>query len=73
MLTDDGQVLNGIVLDQDDRQIRLVTSDRRETVLDRDEIEESRPGHVSVMPSGLDQQLTTDELSDLLSFLEAAK
>ena len=31
------------------------------------------PGTVSVMPSGLDQQLTPQELADLLAFLRACK
>jgi hypothetical protein len=36
-------------------------------------IEEIRPGNVSVMPSGLDQQLSDQDLADLLSFLKGAK
>jgi hypothetical protein len=37
----------------------------------RDNIEEIRPGNVSIMPFGLDQQLTTQELADLIAFLRA--
>jgi hypothetical protein len=32
-----------------------------------------RPGMVSVMPAGLEQQLTQQELADLLAFLKATK
>ena len=35
--------------------------------------EEIRPGSVSVMPAGLDQQLTIQEIADLLAFLKACK
>ena len=42
-------------------------------VIARDDIDEIRPGTVSTMPSGLDQQLTRQELADLIAFLRAAK
>jgi hypothetical protein len=32
-----------------------------------------RPGTVSIMPAGLDQQLTRQELADLLAFLRSRK
>jgi hypothetical protein len=32
-----------------------------------------RPGTVSIMPSGLDEQLSRQELADLLAFLKATK
>ena len=38
--------------------------------LARTEIAEIRPGTVSVMPSGLDQLLSEQELADLLAFLK---
>ena len=37
------------------------------------EIEEIRPSSVSIMPAGLDQQLTHQELADLVAFLKACK
>jgi cytochrome c1 len=39
----------------------------------RADIEEMRPGTVSVMPAGLDQQLTRQELADLVAFLKACR
>jgi hypothetical protein len=32
-----------------------------------------RPGTVSVMPEGLDQQLSRQEMADLVAFLRALK
>ena len=32
-----------------------------------------RPSTVSVMPAGLDQQLTPQELADLVAFLKACR
>ena len=39
----------------------------------RADITDMRPGTVSVMPSGLADQLTKEELADLLAFLKATK
>jgi hypothetical protein len=32
-----------------------------------------RPSNVSIMPAGLDQQLTPQELADLIAFLKACQ
>jgi len=45
----------------------------QEVRLARADIEELQPGRVSVMPSGLDQQLTRQNLADLVAFLKACK
>jgi len=39
----------------------------------RANITELRPGTVSVMPQGLDTQLNSQELSDLVAFLKGTK
>ena len=44
-----------------------------EVQIERSRIAELRPGTVSVMPSGLDQQLSPPELADLLAFLIATQ
>jgi putative membrane-bound dehydrogenase-like protein len=46
----------------------------KETVhIPREEIDEMVPGTVSIMPAGLDQQLSSQELIDLITFLKSAK
>jgi hypothetical protein len=50
-----------------------MTSDRSETAVLKDEIEEIVPCTVSNMPVGLDRNLTEDELRDLLAFLSTLK
>ena len=44
-----------------------------EVRIPRPDITEIRPGTVSVMPQGLDQQITTQELADLIAFLKATR
>ncbi len=71
--TVEGEVLNGLIVAQTAQSVTLqIAADRRVTV-QRDEIEESEPSSVSIMPAGLDQQLTRQELADLIAFLENAK
>jgi putative heme-binding domain-containing protein len=54
-------------------EVVLVTGPNLEVRVARSDIVEMRPGTVSVMPAGLDQQLTKQELSDLLAFLKSTK
>jgi len=44
-----------------------------ETRILRREIEDMQPGTVSVMPPGLAEQLSPQELADLLAFLKATR
>jgi putative heme-binding domain-containing protein len=53
--------------------IYLVTGDRSEVRIARAEIDSMLPGKVSIMPQGLDGQLSRQELSDLLAFLMSLK
>jgi hypothetical protein len=51
----------------------LSTGPRTEVRVTRAEIKEMRPGTVSVMPAGLEQQFSRRELADLLAFLKGTK
>ena len=69
----DGEIINGLVVDESPQSIILqVAADRRVAVM-REDIEGSGPSDVSIMPAGLDQQLSRQEFADLLAFLENAK
>ncbi len=73
ILTTDGQIYNGLVLSESADALELIVgADKRATVLKTD-IERREPSSVSVMPGGLDQTLSLQELSDLLAFLESCK
>jgi putative heme-binding domain-containing protein len=54
-------------------EIVLVTGPTTEMRIARADIVDMRPGTVSVMPAGLDQQLSRQELADLVTFLKATK
>jgi putative heme-binding domain-containing protein len=72
-VTRTGKTYNGLVKSESADEIVLATGPKEEARIAREEIEEMRPGNVSVMPSGLDQQLTPQDLADLVAFLKAAK
>lgn len=73
VLTDDGRAINGLIADEDPQSITLVTGiDQRTRVL-RDEIERFQLSPVSIMPAGLDQQLSLQDLADLLAFLKSSR
>jgi putative membrane-bound dehydrogenase-like protein len=64
-----GGVLRGDLRDE----MVIATGERDETRIRREDVEDVQPGTVSVMPAGLDQQLTPQELADLLAFLKATR
>jgi putative heme-binding domain-containing protein len=54
-------------------EVVLVTGPGPEIRVARADIAEMRPGTISIMPAGLEQQLSKQELADLLAFLKATK
>jgi len=69
----DGRVFNGIVKSEMADAVVLVVSATEEVRIVRGDIEAMTPGAISVMPSGLDQQLSKQDLADLVAFLKASK
>jgi putative membrane-bound dehydrogenase-like protein len=64
---------NGALRKDGADEIILATGPGTEVRIPRSDISDIRPGTVSVMPAGMEQQLTRQELSDLLAFLKATK
>ncbi len=71
--TANGKVYNGLIRGEDADELILATGPNQLERIARREIEEMRPSTVSVMPAGLEQQLTTQELADLIAFLKACR
>lgn len=71
--TRQGKVLNGLLKKDSADEVVLTVSATEHAHIPRDDVEEMRPGTVSIMPAGLDQQLTRQELADLLAFLRSRK
>jgi putative heme-binding domain-containing protein len=64
---------SGVLRSDTAEEIVLATGPNTEARVARADITEMRPGQVSVMPGGLDTQLTKQELADLVAFLKGTK
>ena len=71
--TKDGRTFGGLLKKDAADEIVLTTGADKEERIARGDVEEMRPGTVSVMPAGLDKQLSRQELADLLAFLKACR
>ena len=71
--TKDSKTYSGVPKKDSPDEIMLVVAADKEVRIPREDIEEVRPGKVSIMPAGLDKQLTPQELADLIAFLKACK
>jgi putative heme-binding domain-containing protein len=69
----DGKAHNGLIRQDGPEEILLATGINQEVRIARKDIEEIQPSRVSIMPAGLDQQLSPQELADLIAFLKACK
>ena len=68
--TRDGKVHGGILGRETADALYLVTAERAEIRVPRSAIDAIIPGRVSIMPQGLDTQLSPNELRDLLAYLQ---
>lgn len=64
---------NGIPTEDTPEELTLAVGADEEVRIPRAEVQEIRPGKVSVMPAGLEDELTDQELADLIAFLEATR
>jgi putative membrane-bound dehydrogenase-like protein len=71
--TRSGDVHGGVLRSNDLPDEVVIATDRDETRIPRRDIVEMQPGTVSLMPPGLAEQLTRQELADLLAFLKATR
>ena len=69
----DGRSHNGVIRSDSGGEILLATGPNQELRIPRTDIESIQPSTVSVMPAGLDKQLSEQELADLLAFLRSRR
>ncbi len=66
--TESGRVITGMIVDESDSAITIQTANEK-VVLPKSEIEERSLSKVSMMPDGLLQTLTNDQIRDLIGYL----
>jgi len=69
----DASVVNGVLRSESGEDVLVMTADSREVRIARREIAELQPGSVSLMPQGLDEQMSRTDLADLIAFLKGTR
>ncbi|HBE66569.1 MAG TPA: hypothetical protein DDW52_00335 [Planctomycetaceae bacterium] len=73
VLLDDGSVLKGVIIAQDEQSLSVADADAKQTTVPRAQVEEVQADKTSIMPSGLADNLTSDEFADLVAYLETLR
>jgi putative heme-binding domain-containing protein len=73
VLTTDGTTESGILRNERPGEVMLLKDAKQSVRIPSDKVEDLRAGSVSIMPDGLQRQLSDQELADLLAFLQACK
>jgi putative heme-binding domain-containing protein len=68
-LTKGGQALSGLIIAETAESVTLRREEGEQQTIPRTEIEQLRASGKSMMPDGLEQSLTPEQLTDLLEFL----
>ncbi len=69
----DGEALPGRITHEDETSIDLMNVAGEISQIERDKIQAIETSAISLMPAGLDQALTNQELSDLIAYLRGLK
>ncbi len=70
VLTDDGRVVDGLLVDDRPDAITLKVSGGENLTVPRDQVQEQSTRGVSLMPDGFEQLLPPEEMSHLITFLK---
>jgi putative membrane-bound dehydrogenase-like protein len=71
--TTDGRVLSGLIASETANAVTLARQDGQSEVLLRSDLEDLKNSGQSLMPEGLERDLTHTDLSDLIAYLNAPK
>ena len=73
VITRAGKVHSGILQEEEGGILTVIPGPTTRATISKAELAELRPGKTSIMPAGLDKQLSRQELADLLAFLKATR
>ena len=69
VLTDDGNVFSGLIGSENADAIVLNMAEGKQQTINRNRIDEIRVGDVSLMPEGVEKDISVQQMADLLEFL----
>ena len=70
-VTNDGRVLTGLLAESNAETITMLDAKNKRTLLNRGDLEELRESTVSLMPENLLDDLTDQQIRDLLAYLQS--
>ena len=73
IVTTNGKTVNGLIRSETPDELVIATGPNQEARVARADIEEMKPSSVSIMPPGLEKQITKEQLADLIAFLKNCK
>jgi len=73
LITDDGRVLTGFLVDQDNRIVILRTAEGNDVSVPRTSVEDMRVLPQSIMPEGLLDNLADQQVRDLFAYLRSTQ
>ena len=68
-----GDIVDGIMSAHTEATVTLRQEQQREIVVSRDNIRRMYVSNVSMMPEGLEKQVSVDQMADLLAFLKSVR
>jgi len=71
VMTDDGEVITGLLESESENELVIITSTGEKRTLSIEEISQRKLETQSLMPAGLLEQLTAQEMADLLAYLSS--
>jgi putative heme-binding domain-containing protein len=69
--TNSGRAISGLMVEQDGASVTLMDADYRKTRIPRSDIAGLKESEVSIMPEGLLEKLTPQQLRDLFAYLQS--
>ncbi|MEE2936643.1 MAG: hypothetical protein VYA84_11680, partial [Planctomycetota bacterium] len=69
VLKRDGRGIGGMVIQRTDRSIEIRDANNNMTVIAESDVDQILPSNSSIMPSGLLDDLTLQEISDLMAYM----
>jgi putative membrane-bound dehydrogenase-like protein len=73
VVTESGRIHNGIIVAETSNSITLRRSEAKEDVILRTNIEEMVSSGISLMPEGLEKDLSAQDLADVIAFIKSIK
>ncbi|QDT11192.1 Cytochrome c [Planctomycetes bacterium K23_9] len=70
ILSVDGQVFNGLIVSESSEAVVLKMAEGKSKTIGRAEIEEIKVSKVSMMPEGIEKDITPQQMADLLAYLK---